>query len=93
MPSAEPQQGAQAPDFAKLTEVEYHALGLYQPCKGAIYIPSSSPFAEGDIWIREDSVVYVAWEQDCMATGGIRTTRLWWVPRSQMSIQTIPPLP
>jgi hypothetical protein len=75
------------------TEAEYKAQGLFPPCKGAIYIPSSSPFEEGDIWVHDDSAVYVAVEQNIMATGGVRTTRLWWVPRSQLSIQTMPPLP
>ncbi len=75
------------------TEAEYIAQGFCPPCKGAIYIPSSSPFVEGDIWVHEDSAVYVAWQQDCMETGGVRITRLWWVPRSELSIQTMPPLP
>jgi hypothetical protein len=77
----------------KFTEDEYRAQGLYPPCKGAIYIPTSSPIIEGDIWVHNDSAVYVAWEQSVMATGGVRTTRLWWVPRSELSIQTLPPLP
>ena len=74
------------------TEAEYIAQGLYPPCPRARYIPTSSPFTAGDVWICDDYPLdpYVAWEQHCMGTGGVWITRLWWVPSSELPIQPLP---
>ena len=73
------------------TEEQYRAQGLYPPCPRARYIPSSSPMAAGDIWQPDDTTEqFVAWEQHCMATGGVWTVRLWWVPVSELPIQPLP---
>jgi hypothetical protein len=64
----------------------YIAQGLYPPCPRARYIPSSSPIGAGAIWLPDDSrgEMFIAWEQRCMATGGVLTVRLWWVPMSDL---------
>jgi hypothetical protein len=69
----------------KFTLEQYQAQGLIPPCSGAVYIPSSSPVAAGDVWQPDGTLdQFVAWEQHCMATGGVRTTHLWWVPISKL---------
>lgn len=73
----------------KFTHDQYRAQGLFPPCERAIYIPSSSPIAAGDVWRPDDTTeTFVAWEQRCMATGGVWTVKLWWVPVSELSIQS-----
>jgi hypothetical protein len=74
------------------TEEQYRAQGLYPPCPRARYIPSSSPFTAGDVWLPDDSggERFIAWEQHCMATGGLWIVRLWWVPMSELPIQPLP---
>jgi hypothetical protein len=70
----------------KFTHDEYRAQGLFPPCPRAVYIPSSSPHCAGDCWAPDDSTeLFVAWEQRCMSTGGVYTTRLWWVPQSELT--------
>jgi hypothetical protein len=71
---------------------DYIAQGLYPPCPRARYIPSSSPFTAGDVWLPDNSggELFIAWEQHCMATGGVWTVLLWWVPESELPIQPLP---
>jgi len=43
------------------------------------------------MWQPDDTLdQFIAWEQHCMATGGVRTVRLWWVPVSELPIQPLP---
>ena len=69
---------------------DYIAQGFYPPCENAIYIPSSSPVTKGDFLLSPapnspwTSVLYVAWEQQVMKTGGVYDHRLWWVPVSEL---------
>jgi hypothetical protein len=73
------------------THEDYIAQGFYPPCPRARYIPSSSPIRAGDMWKPDDTTdTFVAWEQHCMATGGVWTIRLWWVPVSELLIQPLP---
>ena len=65
------------------TSSDYIAQGLYPPCEDAIYIPSSSPVTKG-CFLLSSNVLYVAWEQQVMKTGGIYDHRLWWVPVSKL---------
>lgn len=75
----------------KFTDEQYKAQGFYPPCARAVYISSSSPIAAGDLWRPDNTTeMFVAWEQHCMATGGVWTVRLWWVPVSELPIQPLP---